>query len=716
MHCAGCVLTIENKLKPAPGIKSVHINLATESGVVEYDTELINKNKIFQLVRAAGYTPKDKIEREEEEIATRRARNWVIFSFIMALPVIYSMYFKGFGVFSNYVAFVLATIVQFSAGLIFYKGAYHSLRGGSASMDVLVAMGISAAYGYSVLSTFFIQGQVFYETAVLLILFIRFGKFLETRARGRASQALKKLLQLQADKARILVKGEEREVPASQVVVNDIVIVKPGEKIPVDGVIVEGESSVDESMITGESIPVEKVKGDTVTGATINKSGFLKIRTTKIGKDTVLSQIVRMVEEAQADKAPVQRFADRVSNRFVPAVVGIALITFILWFFVGKSSFLFGFTAAIAVLVISCPCALGLATPTAIMVGSGIGLKNGILFKKASVLENVSKLNVLIFDKTGTITKGMPEVVDIIVNKANPGVVKTEDDLLKFAAAVEQVSTHPLAEAVARKAKEKNIKIEPVSESRERGGFGVTCKYNGKVLRIGNARLMDEAGVDLSAVSEEVESSTVEGETLLFVSYENELLGIIALADTVKSNAREAIEKIHKLGLSTLMLSGDNKKVARAIAKKVGISDVVAEILPQDKANVVKQHQQQGLKVGMVGDGINDAPALAQSDVGIAIGSGADVAKETGDIVLVKDDLMDVERAFRLGRQTLRKVKQNLFWALFYNSVGVPIAAGALYPFFHTLLKPEWAGLAMALSSVSVVTNSLLLNRYNKKL
>ncbi|HID93849.1 MAG TPA: copper-translocating P-type ATPase [bacterium (Candidatus Stahlbacteria)] len=716
MHCAGCVLTIENRLKPAPGIKNVHINLATESGVVEYDPTLIDKNKIFQLVKAAGYTPKDKIKREEEELATRRAKNWVIFSFITAIPVIYAMYFKGFGMFSNYVAFILATIVQFSAGLIFYRGAYHSLRGGSASMDVLVAMGISAAYGYSVLSTFFIKGQVFYETAVLLILFIRFGKFLETRAKGRASQALKRLLQLQADKARILVKGEEREVPASQVVVNDVVIVKPGEKIPVDGVIIEGESSVDESMITGESIPVEKGKGDTVTGATINKAGILKIRATKVGKDTVLSQIVRMVEGAQADKAPVQRFADRVSNRFVPAVVGIALITFILWFFICKSSFLFGFTAAIAVLVISCPCALGLATPTAIMVGSGIGLKKGILFKKASVLENVSKLDVLIFDKTGTITKGVPEVVDIVVNEANSGVIKTEDDLLKFAAIAEQVSTHPLAEAVVKKAKQRNVKIEPVSEVSERGGFGITCKYNSKILRVGNSRLMDEAGINLSAMSDKVESLTAEGKTLLFVSYDDELMGTIALADTVKSNAHEAIEKIHKLGLSTLMLSGDNKRVAQAVAKKVGIQEVMAEILPQDKANVVRQYQQRGLKVGMVGDGINDAPALAQSDIGIAIGSGTDVAKETGDIILVKDDLMDVERAFRLGRQTLRKVKQNLFWALFYNSVGIPIAAGALYPLFHTLLKPEWAGLAMALSSVSVVTNSLLLNRYIRKL
>ena len=715
MTCAQCVLTIENKLCKAEGIISATVNLSSESAMVEFDPQVIDKEKIFQLVRDAGYKPSETRRQAEKDEEVKSKRNWFIFSAAFSIPILVQMYFKPFSEpLGIYVMLAFGTIVQFTSGMTFYRGSYHSLKNLSANMDVLVALGTSAAYLYSVLSAFKlfgISGHVFFETSALLITFIRFGKYLEARAKGKASEALQKLLELQADKARIIIDGEEREVAASDVKEGDIMAIRPGEKIPVDGEVVEGESSVDESMVTGESMPVQKQPGDKVTGATINKSGALKAKATKVGEETMLAQIVKMVEEAQADKAPIQRLADTISNYFVPAVVAVSIICFLLWYFVfSPNEFVRSFTFAIAVLVIACPCALGLATPTAIMVGSGIGLKNGILIKRASVLENISKLNAIILDKTGTITEGRFQVTDIV-----PLSDVDEKQLLELAAAAESASNHPLAQAIVQRAKSDDVEIKSVSDYSEREGYGITCTLNGKVMHVGNDKLMNSAEIDISSAQKALNALTSEGKTTMYVSLDSTLIGLIAQADVVKANSPNAIAKFKGLGLKTFMITGDNRRVAESVGNQVGVDGIQAEVLPEDKVNVVKEYQSQQLMVGMVGDGINDAPALAQADIGIAIGAGTDVAKEAGEIVLVKNDLMDVERAIRLGKQTLRKVKQNLFWALFYNSAGIPIAAGAL-SHWGIFLKPEYAGLAMALSSVSVVTNSLLLKRFENKL
>lgn len=713
MTCANCALTIEKKLKKTPGVQGASVNFATETVTVDFDPSEINLEGIFEQVKDAGYIPIENKEDANEDNITRKQRNWVIFSALLSLPIMPLM-FLPMSMTTMYTMLILATIVQFTAGWTFYRGAYHALKNRSANMDVLVAMGITAAYGYSVMTTFphvFFEGPTFFDTSALLIVFVRFGKYLEAKAKGRAGQALKRLLELQADKARILVDGVEKEVSASSVKIGDIVVVKPGEKIPVDGEIVEGHASIDESMITGESIPVDKEAGDPVVGATINRSGSIKIRTTKTGKDSVLSGIIKLVEDAQGVKPPIQRLADTISNYFVPTVVFITILTFIIWYFVLNSTFVFAFTAAIAVLVIACPCALGLATPTAVMVGSGVGLNRGILFKSAAVLEGISKIEAIGFDKTGTLTKGKPEVTDLI---SYEGYSQTE--LLRVAAAGENPSIHPLAQAVVARAKSENLEIEEVQDYHEESGHGIVCKYEGQELLIGNMRLMTQYTISLGESEQDFQRLAELGKTTSFVAYGGKVIGLIALADVLKESTKEAIKRLHELGLKTFMITGDNKKVATVVGNEVGIDEVIAEILPQDKINIIQRYQSQGLKVAMVGDGINDAPALAQADIGIAIGSGTDVAKESGDVVLVRNDLLDVERAIRLGRKTLTKIKQNLFWALVYNTIGIPIAAGVLYPITGELLPPEWAGLAMAFSSVSVVTSSLLLRNYGKKL
>ncbi len=713
MTCANCALTIEKKLKKTPGVQEASVNFATETVTVEFDPAVVSLEDIFEQVKDAGYIPIKKNEDSQEDQTVKRQRNWLIFSAVLSLPIMPLMFLpmsQGL----MYTMLVLATIVQFSAGWTFYRGAYHALKNRSANMDVLVALGITAAYGYSVMTTFphvFFEGPTFFDTSALLITFVRFGKYLEAKAKGRAGQALKRLLELQADKARILIDGEEKEIAASSVKIGDIILVKPGEKIPVDGEIIGGQASIDEAMITGESIPVDKGVGDLVIGATINQSGSIKISTTKTGKDTVLSGIIKMVEDAQGVKPPIQRLADTISNYFVPTVVAIAVFTFIVWYFALNSSFVFAFTAGIAVLVIACPCALGLATPTAIMVGSGVGLNRGILFKSAAVLEGIAKIEAIGFDKTGTLTKGKPEVTDFL---AYEGYSQTE--LLKIAAAGENPSIHPLAMAVVHRAEAENIEIEAVENYREESGHGTICEYQGKQLLIGNVKLLKEFNIPLGDVEHDFQRLAEEGKTTSFVVLDGKVIGILALADVLKESTKEAISRLHTLGIKTFMITGDNNKVATVIGNEVGIDEVIAEILPQDKISVIQRYQNQGLKVAMVGDGINDAPALAQADVGIAIGSGTDVAKETGDVVLVRNDLLDVERAIRLGRKTLTKIKQNLFWALIYNAIGIPIAAGVLYPITGELLPPEWAGLAMAFSSVSVVTSSLLLRNYGKKL
>ncbi|OLN29698.1 heavy metal translocating P-type ATPase [Desulfosporosinus metallidurans] len=717
MTCANCALAIEKKLKGTQGVQNAAVNFANETVTVEFDPGVVTMREIFEQVRDAGYTPLENKGENQDDRSAIKQRNWLIFSAVLSLPVMPLM-FLPMSRPIMYTILALATIVQFTAGWTFYRGAYHALKNRSANMDVLVALGITAAYGYSLMTTLhmffpalFFEGPNFFDTSALLITFVRFGKYLEAKAKGRAGQALKRLLELQADKARLLVDGQEKEVAASDLKIGDLVLVKSGERIPVDGEIMEGQASIDEAMLTGESIPVDKKVGDPVIGATINRSGSIKVKTTKTGQDTVLSGIIKMVEDAQGVKPPIQRLADTISNYFVPTVVSISVITFLIWYLGLHSTFVFAFTAAIAVLVVACPCALGLATPTAIMVGSGVGLNRGILFKSAAVLEGIAHLQVIGFDKTGTLTKGTPEVTDIILYDSY-----TKKDVLTIAGAGENPSIHPLAQAVVAEAKKEHLIIQEVENYSEVGGYGVTCAYESQQLLIGNIKLMHLNHVDVQEAEKDFHRLAEAGKTTSFIALGGRVIGLIALADVVKESTKEAIDRLHELGLKTFMITGDNKKVAQMVGEQVGIDEVMAEVLPQDKINIIKKYQDQGFRVAMVGDGINDAPALAQSDVGIAIGSGTDVAKETGDVVLVRNDLLDVERAIRLGRRTLAKIKQNLFWALIYNTIGIPIAAGILYPLTGQLLPPEWAGLAMAFSSVSVVTSSLLLRRYDKKL
>ena len=719
MACGNCALTIERKLTGAPGVTSVTVNYAIETVSVEYNSQKTNLENIFNQVREAGYIPLADHD-SAAALAGHESitmRNWLIFSAILSIPIMPLMYLPMTNTIV-FTIFFLATVVQFTAGWTFYRGAYHAIKNRLANMDVLVAMGITAAYGYSLMTTvhmfypnLFFPGPSFFETSALLITFVRIGKYLEAKAKGRASEALKRLLELQADKARLLQDGKEKEIPASELNVNDLVVVKPGEKIPVDGTIISGQASIDESMLTGESIPVEKGVGNSVAGATINRSGNIQVVVTKTGKDTLLAEIIKIVEEAQSVKLPIQRLADAIANYFVPTVAALALLTFITWYYVLQSPFVFAFTAAIAVLVIACPCALGLATPTAIMVGSGVGLNRGILFKSAAALEAIAGIKAIGFDKTGTLTKGTPEVTDII-----PAPLYSEKELMIIAAAGENPSIHPLATAVVRSAKKHAYEIIEVADYKETGGYGISCLYQGKQLLIGNQKQMVKHSIAISRFDSDFNQLSQAGKTIMYVAYEGQCIGLIALADVLKDNAQEAVHRLQKLGLFPFMITGDNRQAALAIGNQAGIDQIDAEVLPQDKIDIIKKYQQKGLRIAMVGDGINDAPALVQADVGIAIGSGTDIAKEAGDIVLVRNDLLDVEKAIRLGRQTLNKIKQNFFWALIYNVIGIPVAAGVLYPLTGQLLSPEWAGLAMAFSSVSVVTNSLLLNHFGKKL
>jgi len=574
-------------------------------------------------------------------------------------------------------------------------------------MDVLVSIGISAAYSYSIAATFlpsvFTASEHFFETPALLISFIRCGKWLEARARHSANKALEKLLSLEAPSATVVSDGQEKTVPVSEVQVGDIVLVRPGDKMPVDGVIVEGTSQLDESLVTGESVPVEKGVGDEVVGATINASGTLHVRATRVGKDTFLAQMVRMVKDAQADKPPIQRFADRVSNYFVPVVVFIAAASFIAWLLTASSAPLVkALSAAIAVAVIACPCALGLATPTAIAVGSAIGLNRGILFKKATALEVISLVDTVLMDKTGTITAGKLSVSEVFAEPAY-----SVEELLALAASAERYSRHPFAAGIVSFAESEGITPQPLDDVQELKGLGLKCRYEKSELLVGSKKFLESHNVRINEPHYDHLASA--GNSLVFVALDSKLVGVVALADEIKDSSVEAIARLKSLGLRVLMLTGDNRAVAEQVARKAGISEFTAEVLPQDKINLVREISQSGHKVAMVGDGINDAPALAAADVGVAIGSGTDVAKETGDVVLVRNDLRDVPRSILLGGKTLRKVKQNLFWALFYNSLGIPLAAlGKIHP--------EWAGLAMALSSISVVTNSLLLKRSARNL
>lgn len=713
LHCANCVARLEKILQEQPGISTAVVNLVAATGFVRFDPALLDKGAIFRIVIDAGYTPTEAEAGEEaEQNELMSQRNWFLFSLILSVPIMATMtlhHLRAIG----WLNLILATIIQFSAGLAFYRGAWSALKSKSSNMDVLVALGTTAAWGYSILAFFGLLGdshEVFFETSAWLITFIRLGKYLEARARGKAGEALKKLLHLQADKARLVTDEGEKEVPASVIRINDLVAIRPGETIPVDGQVVEGSSSVDEAMVTGESLPVTKKVGDTVTGATINKNGRLIVKATRIGEETLLAQIVRMVRDAQGDKAPIQRFADAVSAWFVPAVITLALLTFGGWFWLMHAPFLMAFKFAVAVVVIACPCAMGLATPTAIMVGSGVALSRGILVKKGSALETIAKLQVMLLDKTGTLTSGKLAMTDLMTA---PGI--DELRLLEYLAAAEASSSHPLAQAAVSAARERGSLPGEIHDFHEAEGHGVTCSYNGLRLAVGNQRLMEIEGVNTAIMEEDSARLATEGKSLIYVAANKDLAGICGFSDTLKQTSASAVAELKQLGIRTLMITGDHAAVAATVAAQSGVDGFEAQVLPGRKQELVKEWQQKGLVVGMTGDGINDAPALAAADIGIAIGGGTDVAKETGDIVLIKDDLQDAVRAIKIGRATLRKVKQNLFWALFYNIIGIPVAAG-LFVSYGITLKAEFAGLAMAFSSVSVVLNSLLLKRIAHKL
>jgi Cu+-exporting ATPase len=582
-------------------------------------------------------------------------------------------------------------------------------------MNTLIAVGTSAAYLYSVTATLFpsffeaggIKPAVYFDTSALIIVLILLGRLLEARAKGQTSEAIKKLMGLSPKTARVIREGKEMDIPVEEVLVGDTIVVRPGEKIPVDGIVKDGKSAVDESMITGESVPVKKKTGDEVIGATINKTGSFKFQATKVGKDTALAQIIKLVQDAQGSKAPIQRLADVISGYFVPIVISIAIATFVIWFNFGPFPALtFALLTFVAVMIIACPCALGLATPTAVMVGTGKGAEKGILIKGGESLETAHKLDTIVFDKTGTLTRGEPEITDIVTQNDY-----SEEEILKYAASAEKVSEHPLAEAIIKRAKEKKIELHDPKNFNAIEGHGIEAEVDGKKVLLGNLKLMQKRQIVVRNLEEKAEELAGDGKTPMYISLEGKAAGLIAVADTLKENSLQAVEKLKKLGLEVIMLTGDNKKTAEAIARKAGIDRVLPEVLPEDKVHEIKNLQSGGRIVAMVGDGINDAPALAQADVGIAIGSGTDVAMEASDITLIKGDLRGVVSAIELSKRTIKIIKQNLFWAFFYNTAGIPLAAGVLYPFFGILLNPIFASAAMAFSSVSVVSNSLRLRR-----
>ena len=726
--CASCVQKIEKALLALRGVVRASVNLATGRAGVEYLPSEVSLREIRRVIESTGYKVLDvpssgrweDVERAAREKESKTLEIKFIAGIILAVVIFFGSMRHWFpwmpGFLTNpYVLWLLATPVQFVIGLQFYKGAWSALRHKTADMNTLIAVGTSAAYFYSATATLFpglfesagFQPEVYFDTSAFIIALILFGRLLEARAKGRTSEAIKKLMGLQARTARVRRGGLDEDIPIEDVAVGDLIVVRPGEKIPVDGIVVEGVSSVDESMITGESFPVDKSAGAEVVGATINKSGSFIFRATRVGKDTALAQIIKLVQDAQGSKAPIQRLADAIAAWFVPAVMGIAALTFTAWMIFGpRPRLTFALLNFVAVMIIACPCALGLATPTAVMVGTGKGAELGILIKGGESLETAHKIDTIVFDKTGTLTKGEPSVTDII-----PHPPFSEHDLLEYAAGAEKKSEHPLAEGVLKAAREKGIEPAEPEKFMSLEGHGVEAEVNGLEVLVGNAKLLRERGVRLEGLEPLAAGLAEEGKTVVFAAVDGRAAGLLAIADTLKDHSAEAVRKLRELGLEVVMLTGDGRLTARAIARKVGIDRVVPEILPQGKVAEIKKLQEQGKRVAMVGDGINDAPALAQADIGIAIGTGTDVAMEASDITLIRGDLTAVVRALELSRRTIRTIKQNLFWAFIYNIIGIPVAAGALYPFFHILLNPIIASAAMAFSSVSVVSNSLRLRR-----
>jgi len=718
MHCASCATLINNRLKKESGVSYANVNLTTEKASVDFDENKTNEKKIISIIESLGdykarIMNKDintqDYETKKREKHLKKIKNTFLFSLAFAIPAfLIGMVFMWIGIevpYSGYILFLLATPVQFIVGWDIYKSAFSALKNKSANMDTLIAIGTSAAYFYSVYVIFFnpMESQYF-EAAAILITFVMLGRYLEAIAKGKTSEAIKKLMNLSPKIATVIRNGKEQKISIDEVIVGDIVIVKPGEKVPVDGIIIEGQSAIDESMITGESMPVEKKKNDMVIGATINKHGSFKFKATKVGANSTLAQIIKLIEDAQGKKAPIQRFADKISAYFVPAVIAIAIIAFSIWYFAVGQTFSFALIIAVSILVIACPCALGLATPTAIMVGTGKGAEKGILIKGGDALETAHKLYAVVFDKTGTLTQGKPEVTDIITT----GKI-SENEILKLAASVEKNSEHPLAQAVVNKAIEKKIKLEIVKNFKAIPGHGVEGMLKGKKVFVSKPEHAKKI-TNLEGIEEKIKKLEEDGKTVVVLIYNKKVYGCIAIADTIREDSVQAVRDLQKEKIFVYMITGDNKRTANAIGKQLGINHIISEVLPQDKANEVKKLQKNG-KVAMVGDGINDAPALAQADIGIAIGSGTDVAMETGNIVLMNNKTTDVARAIKLSKITIRKIKQNMFWALFYNSLGIPIAAGVLYSSTGWLLSPIIAGGAMALSSVSVVLNTLLMKR-----
>jgi Cu+-exporting ATPase len=734
MTCASCVARVEEALSSVPGVISANVNLASEKATVEY-LEGTGLADMRRAVKDAGYELGPEAQAlEDVTTAAQREIRFIRNRFIIATILTASIMAFSWGpsfVGKSYLLWALATPVQFWAGLRFYRGAWGALKHKTSDMNTLIAVGTSVAYFYSMVVVLFpslfvtgvVEPHLYFHTSAAIITLILLGRFLEARAKGQTSTAIKKLIGMQPKTALVISEGEQRETPVEEVQVGDLILVRPGDRVPVDGIVRHGYSSVDESMITGESIPVEKKVSDEVIGATINKTGSLEIEATKVGKDTTLAHIVRMVEEAQGSKAPIQRLADVIASYFVPAVIGIAIVTFVIWYFVGPAPALtFAFLNFVAVLVIACPCALGLATPTAIMVGTGKGAEHGVLIRNGEALERAHQINTVLLDKTGTMTRGEPVVTDIISAHSF-----SQEEVLQLAASAEHTSEHPLGEAVVKAALEKKLELSPSSDFNAIPGQGIEASVGGKKLFLGNLKLMKERGFSLNGLEKEAAELLEGGKTVMFLGRDSQVAGIIALADTLKPGAKEALQALRNIGIETAMLTGDNWRTAEAIAREAGIDRVLAEVLPEHKAGEVKKLQEEGKVLAMVGDGINDAPALAQADIGIAIGTGTDVAVETGDITLISGDLTGVATAISLSKRTMRTIKQNLFWAFAYNTALIPIAAGVLYLVFgntgvpsglhfvlgeYGFLNPILAAAAMAASSITVVSNSLRLRRF----
>jgi len=737
MTCANCVATIERNVRKLPGIELANVNLANERLSVTYNPTVVSHDEIVTRIRKAGYDVPAVAEDEAIEDSEAKARaaeiahQWrrLIVGAVFTIPLFAMAMARDLGLLGewatapwlNYLFWALATPVQFYAGWDYYVGAYRALRAASPNMDVLVALGTSVAYFYSIPVTLGLLSapdsasmnkgyHVYFETAAVIITLIVLGRLLEVRAKGRTSEAIKKLMGMRAKTARVVRDGADVDISIEQVIVGDVVIVRPGEKLPVDGIVIEGSTAIDQSMITGESMPVTRTVGDEVIGATLNKQGMIKFKATRVGRETALAQIIRLVEQAQGSKAPIQRLVDKVSAVFVPTVIVIAVLTFALWM-LGSSDFTTSMIRMVAVLVIACPCAMGLATPTAIMVGIGKGAENGILFKNSAALEQALHTNAVVLDKTGTLTRGEPTVTDIVMGKGWAG---DRDRLLQMAASAERGSEHPLGSAVVKAAQTAGLLLSDPAQFEAIAGHGIRASVKNQTVLIGNRRLMIDQQIHLNGLEPEADRLQNEAKTTLWLALDQQAVGLLGVADTVKEGSVEAVRQMHDLGLQVIMITGDNAATAHAIAQEVGIDRVMAEVLPADKAAAVKQLQAEGLVVAMVGDCINDSPALAQADIGIAIGTGTDVAMEASDVTLMSGDLRGVPRAIRLSRNTMRTIWQNLAWAFGYNVALIPIAAGVLAavnwgPEFLRQLNPILAASAMAFSSVSVVTNSLRL-------